>query len=316
MDKLPIIKSEKMEKSGRKDREKKRLLEYTLANNRVEKSFFEVRTIRESAAADPDLVKVPHSHNFYFIAWIMKGTGKHIIDFKEYDIQDGTVFFVSPGQVHLPKLQDRCKGYGIIFSENFLNSLSDSMRRHIKNEIFGTYRGTSICHIKGPDLEKAFENQILAIAEEREKGERLFGHQDTLSMALSSLIIFLRRYGTWENRPDYDEDAGNTYNLFLRFIDHVEDHFRKMREVKEYANALSVAVGTLNKNIKKASGKSPLEIINGRIILEAKRMLTYSPEMKVNQIAMTLGFPDSSNFVKYFRRVTGLNPGEYKNSPV
>lgn len=35
---------------------------------------------------------MPHVHDFYLIVWFEKGMGKHMIDFKEYDVQDGTLF--------------------------------------------------------------------------------------------------------------------------------------------------------------------------------------------------------------------------------
>ena len=76
----------------------------------------------------------------------------------------------------------------------------------------------------------------------------------------------------------------------------MEGHFRQIHEVKEYAKALNLSVGTLNKSVTKVSGKRPLEIINERIVLEAKRMLNYSLELRVKQVAAMLGFADVSNF--------------------
>lgn len=97
----------------------------------------------------------------------------------------------------------------------------------------------------------------------------------------------------------------NDYCYYLNFIDYVEGHFKQMHEVKEYAKALSLSVGTLNKGVTKVSGKRPLEIINERIALEAKRILSYSLEMKVKQVADMLGFSYVSNFVKFFKRNVG-----------
>lgn len=52
---------------------------------------------------------MPHVHDFYLIVWFEKGMGKHMIDFKEYDVQDGTLFFVSLGQIHQFKEMFRYK---------------------------------------------------------------------------------------------------------------------------------------------------------------------------------------------------------------
>ena len=104
----------------------------------------------------------------------------------------------------------------------------------------------------------------------------------------------------------------NDYCYYLYFIDYVVGHFNQMHEVIEYAKALNLSVGKLNKGVTKVSGKRPLEIINERIALEAKRILSYSLEMKVKQVADMLGFSDVSNFVKFFKRNVGMTPSDFR----
>jgi len=54
------------------------------------------------------------------------------------------------------------------------------------------------------------------------------------------------------------------------------------------------------------SGKSPSMLTNKRIVTEGKRILYEWTSMRVGEIADALGFEDNSNFVKFFKRYTGM----------
>lgn len=90
----------------------------------------------------------------------------------------------------------------------------------------------------------------------------------------------------------------------------VEEHFRKEHSVVFYA-------ATLNKSPKTISNyfvnyhKSPLQIIHDRIVLEIKRLLTYS-DKSAKEIAYFVGFEDASHLSRLFKKQTGLSPTAYK----
>ena len=53
-----------------------------------------------------------HRHDYYIILLVKKASGKHIIDFNEFDLADNQMFFISPGQVH--QIIENEKSYGHI----------------------------------------------------------------------------------------------------------------------------------------------------------------------------------------------------------
>lgn len=93
----------------------------------------------------------------------------------------------------------------------------------------------------------------------------------------------------------------------------VEKHFKEFHKVKEYATLLFKSPKTLSNLFTKHINKSPLNVINERIILEAKRLLLYS-SLSSDEIATELGYKDSSHFSKFFKKHTGLNPSAFKKS--
>lgn len=93
----------------------------------------------------------------------------------------------------------------------------------------------------------------------------------------------------------------------------VEKHFKELHKVKEYANLLFKSPKTLSNLFTKHINKSPLSVINERIILEAKRLLLYS-NLSTDEIGTELGYKDSSHFSKFFKKHTGENPSAFKKS--
>lgn len=63
--------------------------------------------------------------------------------------------------------------------------------------------------------------------------------------------------------------------------------------------------------VHECSSHTPLQLINDRILLEAKRLLRYS-DKKIKDIANDLGYEDPSYFVKFFKRQTGMLPTEFR----
>jgi len=82
--------------------------------------------------------------------------------------------------------------------------------------------------------------------------------------------------------------------------------------VKDYATLLFKSPKTLSNIFSKHIGKSPLTVINERIILEAKRLLLYS-QKSTDEIAQELGYKDTGHFSKFFKKHAGYSPSNFKN---
>jgi AraC family transcriptional activator of pobA len=91
----------------------------------------------------------------------------------------------------------------------------------------------------------------------------------------------------------------------------VEQHFRTHTTVKEYASLLSKSPKTLSNIFKKYIDRSPLQIIQHRRLLEAKRLLM-SDRKSIKEIAFNLGFSDVQTFSHFFKKQEGRSPSEFK----
>ncbi|WP_459213038.1 helix-turn-helix domain-containing protein [Aquimarina rhabdastrellae] len=92
----------------------------------------------------------------------------------------------------------------------------------------------------------------------------------------------------------------------------VETHFRKEHSVTFYAQQLNKSPKTLSNSFSEYK-KGPLQIIHDRIILEAKRLLTYT-DKSAKEISYELGFEDASHLSRLFKKHTGVSPSAFKKS--
>lgn len=248
-----------------------------------------------------------HVHEFYEMLYIRKGEGIHTIDFKHYEISDNTLFFIRPGQIHSYKNAKNIEGFVLAFSEGFFQHMSDSIRKMTKCRLFIS-SDNSACKKLNGEYESMINQELSTLQKEYVTRKNMMGFFDLIAARLSILLLDIQDAGI----SSYEVDNESSY-VYFSFIEYLEQNFRFVHAVKEYARALKFSLSTLDRHVRKISGKDPHEIISERIILEAKRMLRYKTGMRIKDISISLGFEDTSNFVKFFKRYTGMTPIDFRN---
>lgn len=99
--------------------------------------------------------------------------------------------------------------------------------------------------------------------------------------------------------------------IVQQFCKEVKAHHRKEREVAFYASRLCLSPKYMSGIIKKFTGKSALQYIDEYVIIECKALLL-STDMSVQQISDAMNFPSQSVFGKYFKRICGKSPREFR----
>ncbi len=134
---------------------------------------------------------------------------------------------------------------------------------------------------------------------------------EMLRMLLKRLIIKLTRLSKKQQLGDRiavpDLDIVRKFNLL------VENNYKKLHQVQEYANLMNKSPKTLSNLFKIYNNKSPLQIIQDRISLEARRLLIYT-DKNLSEIAYELGFEELTHFSRFFKKMLGTNPSEFRES--
>lgn len=263
-------------------------------------SFFAEKSYKET--------DIDHVHGFYEIVWFQEGAGVHNVDFNEYPVVPNSVFFISPGQVHSFDQRHDQKGIVLKFCDELLNEAHNNDSIYLKYNIFNAFDNIPYLIINEEAAAK-LSAIVKDIDKEIEESGKI-GHKDYLQALVKMFLICVQRgSANIENAPL--NPSRNSNKVFLEFRQLLEENFTTLHTVKDYASLLNVSTKTLTMYVNDCSPYSPLEIINNRIILEAKRLLRYS-NLMIKEIAYRLGFEDPSYFVKFFKRQVHHSPADYR----
>jgi len=136
---------------------------------------------------------------------------------------------------------------------------------------------------------------------------------DSRALVLSSLIqllaIWLERNAPAKVNTASQQSRSAEY--FNQFISLINRDFNSHRKVESYACELGITAPYLNSVCQQLVEKSALQMVHERVLLEAKRSLIYTVQT-ISEIAYELGFTDPAYFTRFFRRLTGLSPKQFR----
>lgn len=277
---------------------------YHLKNEEHPDRFFNIDKMETIYDNTKGKTGEPHRHDFYTIVWVQRGDGHHLIDFNTYDIEDDQVFFISPGQIHQIDTPERPQGWVISFSVDFLNASGISQDFILKINLFKSYSDSPPLYLDEKTrttLELIIKSLYASFKEENSYKEETVGAW--LKLFLIECVNLCEK-----SRPP---ETTATSCVLIDFRKMVEENFRKLHKVSEYADLLFLTPKHLNQVVKNTIGCTAKEYIIDRIISEAKRLLIHTHET-VKQIAISLGFREPLHFNTFFKKKAGVTPLEFR----
>ncbi len=282
---------------------------YSFAENAGNNTMFALKRVEDlylKSNGEPDS---PHRHDYYTILFFEKGNGIHVVDFMKYEIEDNSIYFILPGQMHQVVLAAQPKGWVMTFTEEFLisNSIPDKLINDIY--LFNDYGQSPPLSINDKQMPV-----YLNIVSQME----LFSStlESYTLEAIGSLVkLFLIQSNNHcslikTNNPQLIETSNHLLRTFKQLLN---KHYASHHMVTDYAGMLSVTADYLNKTVKNITGKSAKDHIQSKLITEAKRALLFS-NLSNKELSYELGFDESAHFNNFFKKITGQTPSEFRTS--
>ncbi|MGV3603650.1 MAG: helix-turn-helix domain-containing protein [Dyadobacter fermentans] len=256
-------------------------------------AFFAMATIE---GGDEHFFNGVHRHDFYEVLWFtdVKQEQAHYIDFNRHSIEPNQVFLLLPDQVHSMDRRDKC-GFLMAISKDFFERL-------IGNDIFRLFQYSTNFSVTIPDCRLPVLNTLLDLVRtEYDSAKRPAILESYLRSWLLHCIDLQKEAG---------EPAPRDSRLQI-LLESIENNYRRQRRADFYANELSLSAKRLNELTRGSFGKTISQMINERLILEAKREIGYVRK-PIKEISYELGFSEPAYFTRFFGKQTGYTPEDFR----
>lgn len=231
------------------------------------------------------------------------GHGRHAMDFVTYECRPSTLLWGRPGQVHQFADRPDLDADLLLFTPDLLPppaAAADPLRALLHNPF------APASWLPTGDDEEAIITEFTQLATDHER--RAAGDGVPAELLHHQLAVLLVRIAALAGAA-VAPPAGD--RLVTRLHEELAASMAVTRRVEEYAARLGVSVRTLTRACLVATGRSAKQVIDDRVALEAKRLLACS-DAPVAAVGRQLGFPEPTNFGRFFVRETGLTPGEFR----
>ena len=250
-------------------------------------------------------------NNYFSLIWVTNGSGKLKADFAEYDFDENSLFAFSPYQPYMFSADTNVKGIAINFHSEFF-----CIYKHHKEV---SSHGVLYNNIYQPPFVKVDESsaatfKMLCEQIKREMQNPALAQHELLVSYLKILLITAARLKTQQQSQDQEILTNSKEPFILQNLkDAIEANFRTKHSPSDYAGMLYISPKALAKITKAYFNKTLSNLINERIIIEAKREL-YLTNKTVKEIAYELGYEDEYYFSRFFKINADVSPQLYRET--
>ncbi|MGZ3932109.1 MAG: helix-turn-helix domain-containing protein [Bacteroidia bacterium] len=269
---------------------------------------FEIVNIAALYKSFKESITSTHRTGFYHIIWFQKGSPVHLVDFNPVKILPDTLLFLNKDIVQRFDSHEKCEGKVILFTDRFFCRTEADTRFLRNTTLFNDL--FSVSQFRVQKQSKLFSSLLQLMSEELQRPKD--GYQtEILQNLLYNFLLHSEREQNRQHPAKFKKSSDVDHvMLFRRTLDEAYKH---QRQVSYYARHMAITEKRLNQATAKVLGKTPKELIDDRVMLEARRLLAHTAE-SIKEIGFRLGFEEATNFIKYFRKHSRSTPVEFREN--
>ncbi|MTG99288.1 helix-turn-helix domain-containing protein [Myroides sp. BIT-d1] len=252
------------------------------------------------------IVSSPKKMDYYIVVLGIKGSMKLRVGYHSFVIDAGTISIISPDVIYSTKsVSEDFEVMQIFFHKSFLYKLF--LKENIIDELL-------YLNADYPPLyrleDRYNEVHSLFSSIEIELQEKYAYHLDMIRLKVIALLYEYNRACEY-CLLGFRKNMNRQYQLTYQFKQLVDEKYKDLKSVQEYASLLGITAKHLTEVIKEEIGDTALHLIHERIILEAQYLLKHSG-FSIKECAYELGYNDVSYFSRFFKTYVGVTPSQFK----
>lgn len=259
-----------------------------------------------------------HYHDFFQVCFVLRGEIEHYHADKMVLLGMGDAFIIPPGLTHrLVFVGEESEIYSLSFDENvFSPGFSQT----------GAYKFLAMLQEKSVmTLEQPVKRRVILNSDQRKNVqallECLMREQDStylreMSAApslISSVLYTLSQsyYQQPQNEEEFNEVAAYT-NTLVRCAEYIDRHYTEQITLELLVKQFALSRSTFCTLFPQFTGLSLKQYISRKRVLEAEALIRSRPELSLSEVAMMVGYEETSTFYRNFVRIAGVSPSKYK----
>ncbi|MGI4984328.1 MAG: helix-turn-helix domain-containing protein [Janthinobacterium lividum] len=245
-----------------------------------------------------------HQHRHVDLAqllYVRGGTASLDFDGLSQVVETPALLFVPPMCVHGFRFSENVEGYVLTLALPLLEWLETELgANHPLLRSAG-------CYAVGAD--RPYIDTLCDAIDREYAGDA--GARDLLLRSLmSALAVWLSRQALRKYAGNERPDRGQLH--LAAFARLAEVHYREHWSITRYCDQLGITTAHLNTLCRHLLERSALDVVHQRLLLEAKRNLIYTA-LPVSGIADLLGFAEAAYFTRFFKRLAGVSPTQFRH---
>ncbi|MDI6032999.1 helix-turn-helix transcriptional regulator [Flavobacterium sp. LB2P84] len=230
-----------------------------------------------------------------------------------YDYQEGTLVFISPGQLieieNMKKIYQPM-GHALVFHPDLIRGTS--LAKSINDYDFFSYKSNEALHLSERERQlvmDCFSKIQVELQQSIDKHSK--------KLIASNIELFLNYCERFYDRQFITRENVNK-GIIEKFEELLNSYFTSKKpytvglpSVAYFADELHLSPNYFGTLIKKETGKSAQEYIQDKIIDVAKNKI-FDSNKNISEIAYELGFKYPQHFTRFFKQHVGNTPNEYR----
>jgi AraC family transcriptional regulator, transcriptional activator of pobA len=250
-----------------------------------------------------------HRCNFFQLSIDKKSSYQLLHNSERIETTDNSIYFTGIGKLiswKVPEDQRSWKGYNIVFHNEFLAA---GFNNYNFCKEFPFLRMDNTRSVTIPPNSLIFELCERMLYEQLNKPPDI----NILKHYLYILLYTVKRIYVQQYPAQSPQQPSRELELAGRFEELIERYYLDFKSINSYASRLFITPKYLSQVTKNVYGKTAKEIIMEKILHEAKSLLVQT-DLSLTQIASRLEFTDTSNFIKFFKKLSGEGPTDFRRA--
>lgn len=259
---------------------------------------------------DDSMFKHPSRMDAFAAIFCVSGEAEVQINLKKFVLKSGTIALHVPENIIQIKSSDNLIIYPFIISSEYIQKIHFETKDLIN--LYMAAKTLPVFPLEYSDIH--ILEKYYYLLESILQTDTNYKNKITIGIVTSFMYKIYEILVNKLKENEYKHKVPERCEIvFDDFIKELNLYKGTKHSLSFFAERLNLTPNYLSGRVKEYTGRTAMEWIEDSVILEAKTMLKHT-DLSIQEIAYKLNFPTQTFFGKYFKRITGMSPKQYKNS--